>query len=108
MLCGKLKLRGNPAAALTGKGIGEAFNIGNPVELSMNELAQKVIAITESSSQIVHISYEAAYGKGFEDMNRRNANIEKLQSTIDFQIQYELGDIIKDILAYYKEEQKHA
>jgi len=91
---------------MTGKGIGEAFNIGNPVEISMNDLAQKVINITQSNSQIVHISYEAAYGKGFEDMNRRNANIEKLQSTINFNIQYQLEDIIRDILTYYKEEKK--
>lgn len=93
---------------MTGKGVGEAFNIGNPVEISMNELAEKVIEITQSNSKIVHISYETAYGKGFEDMNRRNANIEKLQSAIDFQISYDLSAIIKDILTYYKEEENQS
>lgn len=90
---------------VTGKGIGDVFNIGNPVELSMNELAEKVIEITQSNSKIIHISYEEAYGKGFEDMNRRNANIEKLQSTIPFKIQYDLTAIIKDIILAYKAEE---
>ncbi|MFN0203599.1 MAG: NAD-dependent epimerase/dehydratase family protein [Bacteroidia bacterium] len=87
---------------VTGKGIGEEYNIGNPIEITMNQLAERVIALTQSKSKIVHISYEIAYGKGFEDMNRRAANIEKIQATIGFELHYDLDKIIQEVIAYYR------
>ena len=65
----------------SGKGVGEEFNIGNPIEISIKELARKVIDRTGSRSGIVYVPYETAYGKGFEDMNRRTADISKLCQT---------------------------
>lgn len=88
---------------LTGKGVGEEFNIGNPFEISMNDLAQKIIDKTGSKAEIVHISYEDAYGKGFEDMDRRTADITKLCTTLDYSIKYDLDELLEDIIAYHKE-----
>lgn len=87
----------------TGKGVGEEFNVGNPIEITMNELAEKVIAKTESKSRIVHVPYEQVYGKGYEDMNRRTADITKLEQTLDFQLQYTLDSILDDVISYYRE-----
>ena len=50
---------------------GEIFNLGNTEEISIADLARRVIAITESTSAIRHIPYGEAYGPGFEDMARR-------------------------------------
>ena len=83
--------------------VGEEFNIGNPFEVSINQLAQKIIDKLDSSSQIRHISYEEAYGKGFEDMNRRTADISKLESILNFSIAYNLDDILDDVISYYQE-----
>lgn len=87
----------------TGKGIGNVFNVGNPFEVTMNELAEKIIEKTGSSSKIKHISYEEAYGKGFEDMNRRTADITKLRQTLGFEIEYNLDSLLDDIIAFKKE-----
>lgn len=87
----------------SGKGIGEEFNVGNPFEVSINELAQKIIEKTGSNSKIIHIPYNEAYGEGFEDMNRRTADISKLTNTINFEIEYHLDDILDDVIAFYKE-----
>ncbi|MEM0995882.1 MAG: GDP-mannose 4,6-dehydratase [Bacteroidota bacterium] len=84
----------------TGKGLGEVFNVGNPFEVSINYLAQRIIDLAESSSKLVHISYQDAYGKGFEDMMRRTADITKLKKALDFEIEYDLDGILKDIIAY--------
>ena len=51
--------------------VGQVFNIGNGAEISINALAEKVKALTGSSSEIVRIPYEQAYEAGFEDMPRR-------------------------------------
>ncbi|MEM6630007.1 MAG: GDP-mannose 4,6-dehydratase [Bacteroidota bacterium] len=83
--------------------VGEEFNIGNPFEVTINELAQKIIDKVGSAAQIQHISYEEAYGKGFEDMNRRTADISKLQSLLDFSLEYDLDGILDDVISYYQE-----
>ena len=88
---------------LTGKGVGEEFNVGNPFEVTINELAQKVIEKTGSTSKLVHIDYEKAYGEGFEDMNRRTADITKLCETLGFNLEYDLDRILEDVIAYHWE-----
>jgi UDP-glucose 4-epimerase len=88
---------------ISGKGIGEEFNIGNPFEVSMNHLAQKIIDKTGSTAKIEHISYEAAYGPGFEDMNRRTADITKLCETLNFDLEYDLDAILDDIIVYQRQ-----
>lgn len=87
----------------TGKGVGEEFNIGNPIEVTINELAHKIIEKTGSSAKLVHIPYEKAYGQGFEDMNRRTADITKLRETLGFELEYDLDRILDDIIDYHRE-----
>lgn len=85
-----------------GIGIGEVFNVGNPIEISINDLARKIIQLAGSTSTLRHISYEEAYGKGFEDMNRRTADITKLSNAIGFEIQNDLDKILTDTIAYHR------
>ena len=77
---------------------GQVINIGNPSEVTMNALAQKVKAQLKSKSEIVHISYEEAYQDGgFEDMRRRVPSIEKAKRLIGFAPKRTLTDIIRDV-----------
>lgn len=93
-------LRAVRELTFTGKGIGKVFNVGNPFEITINELAARVIKLTGSSSGIKHISYEEAYGKGFEDMMRRTADITRLKETLGYEIQYDLDSLLLDIIDY--------
>jgi UDP-glucose 4-epimerase len=86
----------------TGKGVGEEFNVGNPIEITMNELAEKVAKKTGNRSKVIHKSYEEVYGPGFEDMNRRTADITKLNQALGFELEYTLDAIIEDVVNYYK------
>lgn len=90
----------------TGKGIGQEFNVGNPIEISMSGLAKKVIERTGSKSNLVYKSYEEVYGPGYEDMNRRTADISKLSDTLDFELEYTLDMILDDVIAFYREQVK--
>ncbi len=58
---------------------GEVINIGNDREITINQLAALVREISGSLSPITHLSYEAAYGAGFEDMVRRVPCLAKLE-----------------------------
>lgn len=84
------------------KAIGEVFNIGSQEEITIEMLAKKIIEITKSKSKIVYISYEQAYEEGFEDMQRRVPDITKIKKLIGFKPQVGLEGIIKDVIAYFK------
>lgn len=82
---------------------GDIFNVGNNTEVTINELAQKVKEMTGSNSEIEHIPYEKAYGPGFEDMEKRCPNIDKLKNLIVFEPSYDLEAIIQSVIDYFKE-----
>ena len=85
------------AIAFAGNTIGKVINIGNNFEISINELAKKVIRDTDSKSEIVYIPYEEAYGDGFEDMERRVPNITLINELVCWEPKRNLTTIISDI-----------
>lgn len=88
--------------AFSEKTIGKVINIGNNFEISINDLAKKVIAQTNSASKIIYVPYEEAYGDGFEDMERRVPNIDLIKSLVDWQPTSDLTKIIEDLAASLK------
>ena len=60
--------------------VGEVFNVGNPREISIRGLAELIIQMTASSSELQFIPYDQAYPAGFEDMRRRVPCVDKLRS----------------------------
>ena len=84
--------------AIEDKTIGEVFNIGGVGELSILDLAKKIISQTKSKSSITHINYEDAYKIGYEDMARRVPDISKIQNFIKWQPKFDLTTIINDIV----------
>jgi len=85
------------SVAFSDKTIGKVINIGNNFEISMNDLAKKIIKETGSMSEIKHIPYSEAYGAGFEDMERRVPNIDLIKSLTGWQPKRDLTQIIKDV-----------
>jgi len=82
------------------KAIGEVFNVGNNEQISIMDLAKKVIAVTGSSSVIEMMDYEKAYPAGFEDMQRRVPDISKIERVLRWKPEIGLEQIIKDIAAH--------
>jgi UDP-glucose 4-epimerase len=80
--------------------IGKVINIGNNFEISINDLAKRVIEQTNSKSEVVHVPYEVAYGDGFEDMERRVPNIELIKSLVGWEPKRDLSTMILDISNY--------
>ena len=82
------------------KAVGQVFNVGNNSQISIMELAKKVIEITGSKSSIEKIAYEKAYPEGFEDMQRRVPDISKIKKVLGWEPEINLDQIIKDIAAF--------
>ena len=82
---------------------GQVFNIGGTEEITIIGLAQKIIDITDSPSEIKIIPYEVAYEADFEDMERRVPSIEKVSRLIGFKPNDDLDDILLEILASMKD-----
>ena len=82
------------------KAIGQVFNVGNNQQISIIELAKKVIEITGSKSNIEKIAYEKAYPEGFEDMQRRVPDISKIKQVLGWSPEINLDQIIRDIAAF--------
>ena len=79
------------------KTIGTVVNIGNKDEISINDLAAKILEITGSKSQIVYVSYADAYKTGFEDMERRVPNIDRIKELTGWEPKRDLETIIRDV-----------
>jgi len=79
---------------------GEIFNIGQPEEISIKELAELVIFKTNSSSKIKFISHEEEYGKAFEDPMRRTPGIDKIVSLTGIKPSKKLEEMIEEIINY--------
>jgi len=87
----------------TDNSIGQVYNLGGVGEISINELAQKVIQITNSISKIEYTPYDKAYPFGFEDMLRRVPDITKLKTVIDWEPKKNLDQIITDIMKFLQQ-----
>ncbi len=86
----------------TEEAIGEVFNVGSTQEVEIRELARKVVDLTGSDSEIKYISYEDAYGEGFEDMKRRVPDTSKIRDLIGWQPEVDLDELLKRVIEYEK------
>lgn len=80
------------------KSIGEVFNVGGDGEISILDLAKKIVRQTNSKSKITFINYNNAYLSGFEDMARRVPDISKIKSFTTWEPKLNLDKIIEDVV----------
>ena len=90
------------ALANNDKTIGEVFNLGGRGEITINELAKKIIEQINSKSEITFTDYEDAYAVGFEDMARRVPDISKLLNFTGWEPKLGLNTIIEDVSEGYR------
>lgn len=81
---------------------GEIFNVGSTKEITIHNLACKIIEKTNSKSVIEKIPYEKAFKKDFEDMQRRVPSIDKIKSFIGFDPKTNFDAILTDIIDHMK------
>lgn len=84
--------------------VGQVLNIGNPQEVTIGELAERVKKMTGSESPVVFVPYEKAYDPGFEDMPRRVPDLTRIRSLIGYEARVGLDEIIERVIAQARQE----
>ena len=82
--------------------IGHVFNIGNTEEVSITQLAERIIKVTKSRSTLEYIPYSEAYAPGFEDMQRRVPDTRKIQALLGWTPQIKLDGIIERVAQHQR------
>jgi UDP-glucose 4-epimerase len=77
---------------------GEVFNIGSTEEVSITQLAERVLSLTGAESGIVYVPYSEAYEEGFEDMPRRVPDTSKANAFIGYTPRTPLDDILRAVI----------
>jgi UDP-glucose 4-epimerase len=87
------------------KAEGDVFNVGSTEEVTILEVAERVISATGSGSTVELVPYDQAYESGFEDMRRRLPDISKIKSLTGWEPHRTLDDIIGEVIAEMRSKQ---
>ncbi len=77
---------------------GEVFNVGGCAPITIRELAELIVRVAESRSEIVFVPYETAYGAHFEDVRLRIPDTSKLEAWTGFTIERDMEDVVRRIV----------
>jgi len=86
----------------TAPAVGEVFNLGSGEAVTILELAERIKALTDSQSRIVHVPYNEAYPEGFEDMRYRVPDISKVKQVTGYAPKMSLQDLLERTVRYYE------
>jgi UDP-glucose 4-epimerase len=93
-------VRGSVLAATREEALSQAFNIGSDMETTILDLAELVLGLTASDSEIVFVPYTRAYGTEFEDTPRRVPDVHKAQRLLGFRAQVPLQEGLRRTLSW--------
>lgn len=85
---------------------GQAFNLGGSYEISILTLAERIIELLGSESDIRFVPYEEAYAEGYEDMRRRVPDNGKARQLVGFDPKTTLDQIIRNVAADQRSEDR--
>ena len=81
---------------------GEIYNVGSTERITIECLAKRVLELTRSGSEIVHVPYDRVYGQGIEDMLHRQPSIDKVTAAVDWRPTRSLDEILADVIGYVR------
>jgi UDP-glucose 4-epimerase len=77
---------------------GKVFNLGAVGEISIRDLARRIVELSGSNSELEYVPYSSAYEEGFEDMERRVPNIGRAKRLVGFEPSIGLDEIIHSVI----------
>lgn len=84
---------------------GKVINVGSEDEITILDLAKKVIHMTGSHSTIDYLTYEQAYTQGFDDMRRRVPDLSRVKQLVGYRPHYDLAGVIQSTIDYWTQKQ---
>ncbi len=95
-------VKGTILAATEKDAVGQVFNVGSNRETTVLELAALIRQLADSTSEIVHMPYEAAYGPAFEETRRRVPDVDRAQEVLGFEAQTTLEEGLRWTLEWFQ------
>jgi len=96
-------VRGTIAAMTSDRGVGQAFNIGYPIEVTIVALADLVRDAVGTGVDVTHIPYERAFGTDFEEARRRCPDVSRARALLGFEASVSLSDGLPATVQWFKE-----
>ena len=78
----------------------EIYNVGSTERIRILDLAQRVIELTGSTSELTYVPYERVYDEGIEDMLHRIPATGKIETAISWRPERDLSQILDDVVAH--------
>ena len=78
---------------------GQVVNLGSDREVTINELARRVLALSGSDAGLEHVPHERVYGQGFEDPPRRLPDLTKARNLVGFEASIPLERTLAELIA---------
>ena len=85
------------------RAVGEIFNVGSRDEITILDLARRILARSGSQSEITLIPYDEAYEAGFEDMRRRVPDTSKIEALMGWQPTVSLDQTLDEVIAQFRQ-----
>jgi nucleoside-diphosphate-sugar epimerase len=94
-------VRATLIAGQSREALGEAFNVGSSVEISINDAAQRVLGLTGSKSIVHHQQHQEVFGPHFEDTRRRVPDVQKAERLLGFTAEVGINEGIKRTIDWW-------
>jgi UDP-glucose 4-epimerase len=88
------KLMATPAAC------GQVYNVGSEEQITINDLAARIVEMCGSSSEIRHVPYEEVYGRSFDDMMQRRPDLSRIKAAIGYRPKHSLADTLRLVIEH--------
>jgi UDP-glucose 4-epimerase len=85
---------------------GRIYNVGSREEVSIQDLAQRILKLTGSASGIRHVPFHEVYAPGFEDMQRRVPDTSRIHSLLGWQPTRNLDEILASVIEFERQRLK--
>jgi len=98
-------IEGTLIAATEDRAVGETFNLGTPIETTINKLAELIVGLAGKSGKLrpQYVPYEEFYGVWYEDVPRRIPDISKAREILGFKPKYGLHEGLRKTISWYKQ-----
>lgn len=91
-------------AATVREAAGKVFNVGSNRETAINELAQNILQLTDSTSKVIHVPYSSAYGSDFEETRRRVPDVSRAKAVLGFEPRTSFEDGLRRTVDWFRRE----
>jgi UDP-glucose 4-epimerase len=92
-------VRAVTALAIHPGAVGEIFNVGSQEEVTIRQLAERIIARVGRGGPVQYVPYDQAYEVGFEDMRRRIPALDKIRAAIGWSPTLTLDETLDEVIA---------